>query len=199
MRLRRSRAAARVGPTSRAWYEELRLAPVLVDALRGRGLDEAAAWWAAERVRLLLDLPLAASLTGASNTVAASLVDAWLFHPVARPFLRVNRWEGVDWFHGESFAELLDWADRLEAISAPARPATHATGPGEVRALIEAGVAASGYRVDRLREALAPERVVTPGARPAPAPDGKPKDAAKQESAVKGKPKAKSKGTSKSD
>jgi hypothetical protein len=181
-------AGAMVGPTNRAWFEELRLAPVLADALRGRGLDEAAAWWAAERVRLLLDLPLPSSLAGSTASVAAAVVDAWLFHPVARPFLRINRWEGVDWFHGESFAELLAWADRLETILASTRSSTasptevptevanEVTGdsaagptaepapePDAVRAAIEAAVAASGYRVDRLREALAPAVPPEPG------------------------------------
>ena len=47
-RWRRARA---IGTTSRAWFEELRLPPAVADALRGRGLDEGAAWWAAERVR----------------------------------------------------------------------------------------------------------------------------------------------------
>ena len=152
---------AMVGPTARAWYEELRLAPVVADALRARGLDEAAAWWAAERVRLLLDLPLPSALDGTPEAVAASAVDAWLFHPVARAFLRVNRWDGVDWFHGESFVELLTWVDRLETILAPAGPAAELR---EVRAVIEAAIEVSGYRVDRLREALAPESSPVPAA-----------------------------------
>ena len=218
---------AMVGPTNRAWYEELRLAPVVADILRSLDLDEAAAWWAAERIRLLLDLPLPSSLSGATDTIAANLVDAWLFHPVARPFLRVNRWEGEDWFHGESFAELLDWADRLEAIVAPAGVAAgvaagSSAGPGGVaaagvapagvapagvppggvargvaggvRALIEAAVEASGYRVDRLRGALAPK--------PAPEPEPKAKAGrkprAKPEKQPDGKGKSSSKGRSKS-
>ena len=168
---------AMVGPTARAWYEELRLAPVVADALRVRGLDEAAAWWAAERVRLLLDLPLPSALDGTPESVAASAVDAWLFHPVARPFLRVNRWDGVDWFHGESLAELLDWVDRLEAIlsqdgsstSRSTAAGTPRADPRAVRALIEAAIEASGYRVDRLREALgAPSVEVEVMVQPAP-------------------------------
>lgn len=195
---------AMVGPTNRAWYEELRLAPVLVESLRGRGLDEAAAWWAAERVRLLLDLPVPSWLEGGvgevaageAGAVAASLVDAWLHHPVARTFLRVNRWDDVDWFHGESLVELLDWVDRLEAISEPAGESsgpTAATGHAEVRAVIEAAVAVSGYRVDRLREALAPEPVpvTTSGASLAYALEAKPKDTSKELAATKGMPESK--------
>lgn len=186
-----------LGPTNRAWYEELRLAPVLVDSLRERGLDEAAAWWAAERVRLLLDLPVPSGLEGAPVAVAAGLVDAWLNHPVVQPFLRVNRWEGVDFFHGESFAELLDWTDRLEAVMAPAgsTDAIRPSAPGAVRTAIEAAVAASGYRVDRLREALAlaPETVA-----PIPAA-AKPRGVAKAKGDVKAgaKPRRQGKGGNK--
>jgi glycosidase len=159
---------AMVGPTARAWYEELRLAPVVADSLRARGLDEAAAWWAAERVRLLLDLPLPSALTGTPESVAASAVDAWLFHPVARAFLRVNRWDGVEWFHGESFAELLTWVERLETILAPAGARAELR---EVRTVIEAAIEVSGYRVDRLRGALAPEAEPEVGAEMAPKPE----------------------------
>ncbi|MFL5757373.1 MAG: alpha-amylase, partial [Chloroflexota bacterium] len=45
-----------VGPTSRAWYDELRLGPIVAGSLRDRGLDEAQAWAAADRIRLLLAL-----------------------------------------------------------------------------------------------------------------------------------------------
>ncbi|MDP2350304.1 MAG: alpha-amylase family glycosyl hydrolase, partial [Chloroflexota bacterium] len=169
---------ATVGLTNRAWYEELRLAPVLVDSLRERGLDEAAAWWAAERVRLLLDLPVPSWLEGAPGAVAAGLVDAWLQHPVVRPFLRVNRWEGVDFFNGESFAELLDWTDRLEAVSEPvgSTAPTAPTGRAEVRVVIEAAVASSGYRVDRLREALASAAAPQPNADSSAVPQAGPVD-----------------------
>src|SRR5919197_5225815 len=52
--LGRLAAPAMAGPTARAWFDELRLGPVLATALRDRGLDEAQAWAAAERVRSLL-------------------------------------------------------------------------------------------------------------------------------------------------
>ncbi len=107
---------APVGPTSRAWYEELRLAPVVADGLRGHGLDEGGAWWAAERVRTLLDLPLPSGPGGTAASQASRLVDAWLAHPAVRPFIRVNAWDGVEWFHRESFDELLTWMDRLERL-----------------------------------------------------------------------------------
>ena len=216
-------AGAMAGPTARAWFEELRLAPVIAGALRGRGLDEGTAWWAAERARLLLDLPLpswlAASPAGveavadgadaeataadadadvASEPVAADaeavaaepvaadaavaadadadepveavepesadalalrLVDAWLIHPDVRPFLRVNAWEGVEWFHGESWDELVAWAERLERVSAGITDASDAT-PDEARAVLrvlQGAAEIAGFRVDRLRVALGAE------------------------------------------
>jgi glycosidase len=147
---------APVGATSRAWYEELRLAPVVADGLRGQGLDEAGAWWAAERVRTLLDLPLPATVGGRGSSVALRLVDAWLSHPAVRPFIRVNAYEGVEWFHRESFDELLAWMDRLERISgeAPVNAKSSAR-PSATARRLAAAAEASGYRVDHLRDALA--------------------------------------------
>jgi glycosidase len=142
---------AAVGATSRAWYEELRLAPVVADALRAQGLEEGAAWWAAERVRTFLDLPLPSTLGGPEATLPLRLVDAWLAHPAVRPFIRVNAWDGVEWFHRESFAELLDWVGRLERIGA-------APDPAPVLRRLRGAADASGYRVDQLRAALTPAR-----------------------------------------
>ena len=87
---------APVGPTSRAWFEELRLAPVVADALRARGLDEAAAWWAAERVRVLVDLPLRVAGGRTADDRAARLVEAWLAHP-ADPRRSCGSTPGTAW------------------------------------------------------------------------------------------------------
>ncbi len=166
---------AMVGPTSRAWYEELRLAPVVADALRSRGLDEGAAWWAAERVHTLLDLPLPSMLGGPAEALALRLVDAWLAHPAVRPFIRVNAWDGAEWFHRESWDELLAWVERLEWILSPED--VRLPRPVERSALEKALTDAadvSGYRVDRLREALGakadpnPNRSLNPSRRSRP-------------------------------
>ncbi len=148
-------SGAPVGPTSRAWYEELRLAPVVADALRGRDLDEAAAWWAAERVRTLLDLPLPSTVGGPAGTLPLRLVDAWLAHPAVRPFIRVNAWDGVEWFHGESWDELLAWVARLERIVMPsAGRGGRAAGRSVLERKLANAAEASGYRVDLLRASL---------------------------------------------
>ena len=175
---------AMVGPTSRAWYEELRLAPVVADALRSRGLDEGVAWWAAERVHTLLDLPLPSMLGGPARTLPLRLVDAWLSHPAVRPFIRVNAWEGAEWFHRESWDELLAWVERLEWILSPedARLPRPVERSALEMALTDAADVA-GYRVDRLREALGakPAVVAEPEPELEPGPDAKPEPVAEPE------------------
>ena len=148
-------AGAPVGPTSRAWYEELRMAPVVADALRSRGLDEGAAWWAAERVRTLLDLPLPSTIGGPAGTLPLRLVDAWLAHPAVRPFIRVNAWEGVEWFHRESWDELLTWVSRLERIVVPpAGRGARAGGQSVLERKLATAAEASRHQVDLLRASL---------------------------------------------
>jgi hypothetical protein len=158
-------AGADAGATSRAWYEELRLAPVVADGLRDRGLDEAGAWWAAERIRMLLALAIPSQLGGPAGTLPSRLVDAWFADPSVRAYLRVNRWDGADWFHRESWTELLAWSDRLERVLTP--PDARARKPVErsvlTRRLAEAAEA-SGYQVEGLRAALAAPAKPSPAA-----------------------------------
>ena len=151
---------AMVGPTSRAWYEELRLAPVVADALRSRGLDEGAAWWAAERVRTLLDLPLPSMLGGPARTPAAPAGRRLAVapgRPAVHPGQRLGRRRVVP-PRVVGRAAGVGGAPGVDPGARGARPAR----PVE-RSALEATLTdaadASGYRVDRLREAL--------GARPA--------------------------------
>jgi hypothetical protein len=150
------------GATSRAWFDELRLAPVVAAALTATGLDEAAADSATERVRALLALPRPSNVGGRTTPERARrLVEAWLAHPDVRQFLRVNAWDGVEWFGYEEWRELLDWTLLLDRIDgAP-------DGLPVVKRLLDAADAA-GYRVDRLRELAAPAKRAP--ARPKPRP-----------------------------
>ncbi len=180
---------AMVGPTSRAWFEELRLAPVVAEGLRRRGLDEGAAWWAAERVRLLVDLPVPSMVRGAADAVPLRLVDRWLSHPVARPFLRVNDWEGVAWFHGESLEELLAWASRLEALAGVpkgGRPGEGSADPEADLAKIAGASMLSDFRVDRLRDQLFVPGAEQPEPLPGPAAEPERVPAAKREPRARG-------------
>ncbi|MDQ2964642.1 MAG: hypothetical protein M3R57_02200, partial [Chloroflexota bacterium] len=92
---------------------------------------------------------------------ARRLVEAWLAHADVRAALRLNAWEGVEWFGREEWRELLDWALLLDRIDGAG------DGLPVVRRLLEAGDAA-GYRVDKLREVLAlPRRGTKPAAKTA--------------------------------
>ena len=144
--------------TSRAWYDELRLAPVVAAGLRERGLDEAEAWSVADLVRVLLDLPRPGTLRGTAKTLDARLLEAWLARDDLRAAIGVNTWEGTDWLDRDRFAAMLRWAARLDAVEAGKAPPTRL--PPYVKRLTE-GAAQAGYRVDRLRELLAPTPVAT--------------------------------------
>ena len=147
---------APVGPTSRAWFEELRLGaggrgcaagPRARRGRRvvGRGARARAAWTCRSRRR---------PADGWTTAHPGSSRHGWRTRRSAA-FLRINAWDGVEWFHRESWAELVAWADRLERVVTPideraVRPVERSV---VARQLLEAGEA-SGYRIDRLREAL---------------------------------------------
>ena len=145
---------AMAGPTSRAWFDELRLGPVVANGLREAGLDEGDAWRAVERIGTLLALPRPSNVGGRSAPERARrLVEAWLVHADVRPFIRVNAWEGTEWFGRDEWRELLDWALLLDGVDsdAGADDAAAKASAAAVRRLLELGETA-GYRVDRLRE-----------------------------------------------
>ncbi len=151
--------AADVAATSRAWYDELRLAGALAAGLRDAGLDEAGAWGAAEVVRALLALPRPSTLRGPARTADARLLDGWLARDVVRTAIGTNTWQGIEYVDRDGFEAMLRWAARLEAVEAgpgtPGRGAGDSAQPAFVERL-SAAADAAGYRVDRLRKALTP-------------------------------------------
>jgi hypothetical protein len=162
--LGRLAAGAPVGLTSRAWFDELRLAPVVAVSLRDQGIDEGAAWSAVERVRALLAVPRASSV-GGRNAVerAARLADAWLTGADTRALLRVNRWQDVEWLDRDAWRELVDWTLLLDAIDLYADPSVEPPARGRrLHATADLAVTfaetadRAGYRVDAVRELLAP-------------------------------------------
>jgi hypothetical protein len=148
------------GPTSRAWFDELRLGPVVAGALRDSRLDEAMAWSAVERVRVLLVAPRPSNIGGRSSADRARrLAAAWLETPETRAALRVNRWQDAEWFDREAWRELADWTLLVDAVDlaaggTPDRAAL-AAAADLVGGLVDAAERA-GYRVDALLDALGP-------------------------------------------
>jgi len=164
--LGRLAAPAPVEPTSRAWFTELRFEPVLALGLRSLGLDEGAAWAAAEHVRVLLGLPRPSAVGGRTRRERrARLLAALLDSPETRHFVRVNTWEGVEWFGREEWRELLGWLAALAVVESvkavEGNGATVGRPPAPSRldrrfaallADLAALAEAAGYRLDRLRE-----------------------------------------------
>jgi hypothetical protein len=142
---------ADVAATSLAWFDELRLAPVLAAGLRSVIGDEGAAWAITDRVRVLLALARPSSVGGTGRTTDARLIERWLSNEVVRTAIGVNTWEGVEWLDRDGFADLLAWADRLDAVDAidAAVPAD----PKRTTRLLAAAETAD-YRVQALRAAF---------------------------------------------
>ena len=149
--------------------EDLQLSPVIANVFRELGLDEAAAWKLVALIRLLARLPLPNSVAGIpAGDRAATLVRALLADEAVRPYIRVNAWEGVSWFHRESFEQILWWMLALDSLEAVADADLAAAGKGgsaalkarlaeadRLTAVLARAGEASGYRVDKLEAAAA--------------------------------------------
>jgi hypothetical protein len=147
---------ADVAATSAAWYDELRLAPIVAAGLRGAGLDEGAAWEASALTRVLLRLPRPGDVKGRSTAARdAALLDRLLAVDEIRTAMGVNTWEGVEWLDRDRFAHALEWAARLDAIDTGRPP------DDTVVTRLTAAAQTAGYDIARLRAALAPRRSVT--------------------------------------
>jgi hypothetical protein len=137
-----------VPTTSAAWFDELRLGPVLAGGFRRAGLDEADAWAAAERVRVLLRLPRPSSVTGRGTAARdMRLLERWFASEPVRAALGVNTWQGSEFVDRDRFADLLAWATRLDAIEFDQAPDDAFVARGR------AAAETAGYVVAKLRGA----------------------------------------------
>jgi glycosidase len=142
-------SGADMAATGAAWYDELRLAPVVAAGFRRSGLEEAAAWAVADLVRVLLVLPRPSAIRGRGRQVDLRLIERWLAHEGVRAAMGVNTWEGVEWLDRERFTTLVGWALRLDAVDADRRV--------DVRRATRLATAAeaAGYRIDAFLSGLA--------------------------------------------
>ena len=139
---------ADVAATSLAWYDELRMAPIVAAGFRSAGLDEASSWSVADLVRVLLALPRPGTIRGRGRSADLRLLEAWLARDPIRAAMGVNTWEGTEWLDRDRFVTLLRWATRLDAIESGRDP--------DQRFVSRLGRAAeaAGYRVDELLATL---------------------------------------------
>ena len=141
---------ADVPATSLAWYDELRMAPVIAGGFRLAGLDEAASWRTADQVRVLLALPRPSTIRGRGRNADLRLIEAWLTRDTLRAAMGVNTWEGIEWLDRDRFETVLRWAARLDAIEKGESP------DDKVVKRLSAAAEAARYRVDALLASLAP-------------------------------------------
>ena len=152
MRASRSRRPVPGDPTatSAAWYDDLRLAPVVAAGLRTAGLDEGDALAAAETTRILLVLPRPSAIPGRGARRDRSLIAAWLAHDLLRAALGVDVSDGVERLDGDRFAILVRWAVRIDAIERRTAP-NH-----RLADRLIASAKAADHRLDRLLGVPAP-------------------------------------------
>ncbi|MBN1483159.1 MAG: alpha-amylase [Chloroflexia bacterium] len=119
----------------RSWLDEWQLGKLMARALQDLGLDEEAAWWRVALVKLLVSHQDWLQRVAETPQPAQRLLNTLLRDGEVQHFLRVNRYQDVLWFNGESFHELCWWLLLLawaQAHSEAGRPA------GQVRAEVSA-------------------------------------------------------------
>jgi glycosidase len=135
------RAALLFEQIDRGTFDWLRLGT----PLRGAGFDDGEI----ARTRVALGLAGASQVSDPGRLAAL-----WLADPDVRAFLRVNEWDGVEWFAKEAFESLLALSIELDRARG-AKRASPAIGK------LRRGAEQAGYRVDRLLgaiESAAPSR-----------------------------------------
>jgi hypothetical protein len=111
------------GRTAATWFHELRLAPIVAEAMRAAGLDEGRAWEVVATLRVLLSLVRPSDVAATGEPVAPALVRAWLADAETRRALGVNTWQGEEWLSEEGVAWTVTAAsvlDRLDERDIPA-------------------------------------------------------------------------------
>ena len=156
--------AGGAGDGANGWpIEELQLGPTIANVFRELGVDEAPAWKLVALIRLLRRLPLPSSVAALPAVERApALVRALLADEAVRPYIRVNAWEGVSWFHRESFEQILWWMLALDSLAAvadkslaPAALDARLAEADRLTAVLARAGEASGYQVDKLEAAAA--------------------------------------------
>jgi hypothetical protein len=146
---------------SRDWFEAWLLGNVLRRALVAMDVAEPEADQAVRAVAALLSVEDWGPLETWRKEEPAVVLQSALQHHDVQAYLRIHEYQGVQWFHKESFETLLWWRLCLAAITRlSAEPASDAD-PLQALTDIYATVTAlldaeerSAYQVDKLKEAV---------------------------------------------
>ena len=149
---------------SRSWMDEWQLGRLLTGALRDFGLDDHVAGRAVAAVALLTTHEHWYD-DASEPHAAARVLTTWLQDAEIQRFLQTNRHNEILWFNREAFRQLLQllWLVAVVRITADTtRTAAEITrdlaAADAVITALHAAEAISGYRIDRLLEAVKSQR-----------------------------------------
>ncbi|HJX67209.1 MAG TPA: alpha-amylase family glycosyl hydrolase [Candidatus Limnocylindrales bacterium] len=141
--------------------DELKLGPAIAGVFSDLGLDEGAAWGLVALMRVFGRLPLPSSVSELpAADRARTLIRTLVTDEAVRAYLRVNIWEGVNWFNRESFGQALWWMFALDALQAAATPglsktrlATRLAQSKRLTSVVARAGEVAEYQLDRLEDA----------------------------------------------
>ena len=145
---------------SRRWFDAWLLDTVLRDTLDAMGVGQADAEQAVRAITVLLSVRQWGPLDIWRDKDPVDALSRALSDQDVQTYLRVHQYQGVRWFHKESFESLLEWRLALAAIELTSDSALDAETLAEsltavyttIQALLDAEVQ-SDYQVEKLLEA----------------------------------------------
>jgi hypothetical protein len=147
---------------SREWFEAWLLGNVLQRVLGAMDVPEPEADQAVRAVAALLSVEDWGPLDTWREEGPAAVLQSALQHQDVQAYLRIHDYQGVQWFHKESFESLLWWRLCLAAITRLSAEPGASADPLHALAEVYATVIAlrdaeerSAYQVDKLTEAVA--------------------------------------------
>lgn len=145
---------------SRSWIDEWLLGKTIARVLRDLGLDDDAARRAVTAAKALAALDRWWERLASAEPPAYRLARQIFEDPDGRPFLRVNRFQGIVWFNKEAYEALLGWLRTLltlglsEEVSLTGPTEQHRSAALEVLAELQRASETSRYQVERLLATL---------------------------------------------
>ncbi len=140
---------------SRTWIDEWLLGKIIAGALQDLGLDDGAAWYAVETIKVLTSHQRWFQVRSPVEQQAHGVIESWMKDDGVRRILQVNRYQGVLWFNQEAFERLLWWMLLLAAVAMdvePLRPQAEEEFrmAYDVVGVLQEAARESGYQVEAL-------------------------------------------------
>ena len=142
---------------SRSWIDEWLLGKIIAGALQDLGLDEGAAWYAVEMIKVLTSHQRWFQIRSPVEQQVHGVLESWMKDDDVQRILQVNRYQGVLWFNKEAFERLLWWMLLLAAVAMDVEPlgpqAEEELGMAyDVVGVLQEAARESGYQVEALLE-----------------------------------------------